>query len=123
MKTFKQFITENKFNHILNMTMNHPREIEDFPHEAHRQLKMFMKDKHEDFEDGSTPPEAIPHGFYDAHRLSKDWNVKKILKNPEETARHLDVLHHHHPKIADHYGMTPMTPEESERITGHESPN
>lgn len=123
MKSFKDFINKNKLNQITNIAINNVGEIKDFPHEAHRQLKMFSKEKHEDFEDGSSVPDAIPDDFHKKHSLSKNWTVKNILKDPEEAARHLDLYHHHFPKIADHYGMTPMTPEESERITGYASPN
>lgn len=117
MKSFKDFLN------ISNMAINNVGEIKDFPHEAARQLKMFSRSEHPDFEDDSSVPEAIPHDFYEKHALTKEWTPKSVLKNPEEAARHLDLYHYHFPHIADHYGMSPMTPEESERITGHPSPH
>ena len=118
MKTFKQFMTENfDFKKTFHMGMNDPREVADFSTEAHRQMKNFGKRVHEDFDDGTKPPKPISDEFYDEHKLKRHWSLKEIEKNPEEVARHLDLYHHHHPEIAKHYHMRPMTPEVSDEHT------
>lgn len=101
---------------------NEYNQVKEYPQEAHRQLKAFLRKDHSEYksDDNEKTLTPVPDEFIKKHNL-------KVLMPHEldshegikDAVRQLDILHAspHTKEISNHYNLTPMTSEEEERIT------